>query len=492
MRSELLVNEGIRETRVALIENGQLQEVHVERNQHRGRVGNIYKGRVVRVLPGMQAAFVDIGLERAGFLHVIEAMPMRRDDNVPFDLNAPEADVRRWLYEGQELLVQVIKDQMGHKGARLTAHLSIAARYLVYMPDLHHIGVSLKLESEAERDRLQKLVANVLGVAEPTGYIIRTVAQGIANELLARDIHFLDKLWRSIGEAAKSTKAPGLVYEDLPVLKRLLRDLDANHVERILIDTEKAFLNIQEFVQTFVPEVQGKLERYLGGTPILDMYGVEIELEKALGRTVQLKSGGYLVIDHTEAMTTIDVNTGAFVGTRNLEETIFKTNLEAAQAIARELRLRNIGGIVIIDFIDMTDLEHREQVYSTFSQALVRDSARICLSGFTELGLLQLTRKRMRESLSQTLCEVCPQCQGRGKVKTVETVAYEIFREIRREAIMYPNASGFVVVASPLVIDYLHDTESEGLADLESQLRKTIKMQVDTNFTQEHYDLVLL
>lgn len=490
IRSELLINTG-RETRVAVIENGRLQEVHIERVEHKGIVGNIYKGKVVRVLPGMQAAFVEIGLGRTGFLHVADVMPITEGIQ-SVDLNTPEADVRKWLYEGQEVLVQAIKDPVGSKGARLTVHLSIPSRFLVYMPDLGHVGVSLKLESEEERERLQKLMADVLGSKKASGYIVRTVAEGVSNEALKQDIAYLDKIWRAIEETGKKIKAPGLVHSDLPVTKRLLRDLATNDLERVLVDNEILCDALQAFTVNFVPGVKIKIEYYDGKSPIFDMYGIEDELQKALRREVSLKSGGYLVFDQTEAMTTIDVNTGAFVGNRNLEETIFKTNLEAARSVAHQLRLRNIGGIIIIDFIDMTDQEHKDQVYATLEAALARDTGGVCIGNFTELGLLQMTRKRMRESLWQVMCEACPQCQGRSKIKTVQTITYDIFREITREAIMYPNAAGFLILASSQVIDFILDMESEGVADLEAQLGNPIKLQADANFSQEYYELILM
>lgn len=492
VKTELLINVAPREVRVAVIENGLLQEVHVERPNRRGLVGNIYKGKVVRVLPGMQAAFVEIGLERAGFLHVSDVMPLKRDETEVVDLNTPEADVRRWLYEGQELLVQVIKDPMGTKGARLTTHLSVAARYLVYMPDLQHIGISVRLENEEERVRLQHVMEQILKTDHPHGYIIRTVADGVPGEALAADMQFLDKLWQSVREKAQSVKAPAPVYEDLPLVKRALRDMVNDLVEKIRIDSPLVFEDLYAFSDEFVPGVCSKLELYHGETPIFDMYGVEEELQKALKRHVTLKSGGHLVIDQTEAMTTIDVNTGAYVGSLNLEETIFKTNLEAAQIIGRQLRLRNLGGIIIIDFIDMMEQEHKEQLLATLEKVLARDYARTHVSEISPLGLVQMTRKRTQESLAHQLCEECPHCEGRGKLKTIETVCYEIFREVLRESKVYDAAEGFLVMAAEPVVDWLMNEESQALGELEASLGRPIRLKVEPNYGQEQYDIILL
>ncbi|TNF66435.1 MAG: ribonuclease G [Gammaproteobacteria bacterium] len=491
MRAEILMNVAPYETRVAIIENGVFQEVHIERENQRGLVGNIYKGKITRVLPGMQAAFVDIGLERSGFLHVSDVMPFCSDESDIIDLNSSEADVRNWLRDGQEVLVQVMKDPLGTKGARLTSHLSLASRFLVYMPDLDHIGISLRIEDEAERERLQDVMKEALDLEEPRGFIVRTAADGeVANDL-NRDISFLQRLWQDILAMAQTVTTPGLVYEDLPLDIRTLRDYVNDNVDKVRVDNLDTFSRLCHFADKFVPGVRERLSYYAGEDPIFDMYGIEEELSRALDRRVSLKSGGYLIIDQTEAMTTIDVNTGGYVGMINLEETIFKTNLEAAKAIGRQLRLRNLGGIIIIDFIDMTDQEHREKVIEALESALARDYAKTKFTQLSELGLVEMTRKRTQESLAQYLCEPCPVCESRGSIKTVQTVSYEIFREIQREARAYA-ADGFLIVASPGVIELLMNDESMGLGELELRVGKPIKLQAETSYPQAQYDIVLL
>ncbi|WP_268876887.1 ribonuclease G [Facilibium subflavum] len=491
MKAEILMNIAAHEKRVAIIENGVLQEVHIERENQRGIVGNIYKGKIIRVLPGMQAAFVDIGLERSGFLHVSDVMPIASDESDGIDLNSKEADVRKWLREGQSILVQVLKDPLGNKGARLSAHLSLASRYLVHMPDLNHIGVSLRIESEQERQRLQDVMKTALATEEPKGFIIRTVAEGISADDLSKDIIFLQNLWQDVLDTAATVTKPGIVYQDLSLVMRTLRDFANDRVERIRIDSIDMYSELCHFSDKFVPGVREKLELYRSDTAIFDMYGVEEALAKALERKVPLKSGGHIVIDQTEAMTTIDVNTGAYVGMVNLEETIFKTNLEAVRVIARQLRLRNLGGIIIIDFIDMSDQEHKELVLDALKKALENDYVRTTISGLSELGLVEMTRKRTQESLTQFLCEPCPMCQGKGRIKTTQTICYEIFREIERESKAYHN-NGFLVVASSAVIDALQNDESFGLGELEIIIGKPIKLQEESSYAQEMYDIVLM
>jgi ribonuclease G len=482
MKAEILINVTPTETRVTVVENGVLQEVFIEREHLRGLVGNIYKGKVARVLPGMQAAFVDIGLERAGFIHA--------SDIEGGDAQTP---INSLLREGQSLVVQVTKDPISTKGARLTSQLSIPSRYLVYMPDTDHVGVSQRIDGAEERDRLRALVADSIKREELTdnsGFILRTAAEGVGESEINADTRYLKRLWDTLSARLKSAKVPSLVYEELPLYLRSMRDYARPEVERVLIDSKETFQRIQTFAEQFVPEILEQLEYYPGPRPILDLYGVEDEMQKALERKVPLKSGGYLVIDQTEAMTTIDVNTGAFVGRRNLEETIFKTNLEAATAIGRQLRLRNLGGIIILDFIDMTDIEHQRQVHRMLEKTLEKDHAKTKISGVSELGLVEMTRKRTRESLGQMLTEACACCEGRGTVKTAETVCYDIFREILREERAY-DASSYLVLASPAVIDRLLDEDSSSLADLEAFMGKTIKLQVEANYTQDQYDIVL-
>ncbi len=494
MSEEILINVTPRETRVAVVENGVLQEVFIERASRRGLVGNIYQGRVRRVLPGMQAAFVDIGLERTAFLHAsdIRAVPAEAEEAAREGNGErrPEA-ITELVQEGQELLVQVIKDPLGSKGARLTTHITIPSRYLVLMPAAGNVGISTKIEDEAERQRLRETVTRLAAEEGTAGYIVRTAAEGVGEEALRADMRYLQRLWASLRERAARTPAGGIVYEELPLALRALRDLVGAGVEKVRIDSRETYQRAVEFAEAFIPEAAGLIEHYPGERPIFDLYGVEDEIQRALERKVPLKSGGYLIIDQTEAMTTIDVNTGAYVGHRTLEETIFKTNLEAAQAIARQLRLRNLGGIIIIDFIDMQDEEHKRQVLRALERSLEKDHAKSHVSEVSSLGLVQMTRKRTRESLEHVLCEPCPTCGGRGSVKTAETVCYEIFREIIREARQF-DARSFLVLASQEVVDRLLDEESASVAELEAFIGRPIKLQVEALYTQEQFDVVLM
>lgn len=496
MSEELLVNVAPTETRVALVENGVLQEVYLERSVRRGIVGNIYKGKVVRVLPGMQAAFVDIGLERAGFIHASDIASLD-EEGMESRESTEVADIRALVREGQSLVVQVVKDPIGSKGARLTTHLSVSARCLVYMPQTRHIGISNRIEDEGERERLRQLVELAStrladeGLSGDGGFILRTLAEGVSEDELLRDIPFLYKLWRELESRIGERPQPCVIYEDLPLFLRALRDLARPYTEKIRIDSREAYGRAAEFVGKYAPEIAGRLEHYPGERPLFDFYGVEEEIGKALQNKVTLKSGGYLIIEQTEAMSTIDVNTGAFVGHRNLEETIFKTNLEAATAIARQLRLRNLGGIVIIDFIDMKDMDHQRQVLRTLEKTLERDHAKTSITGVSELGLVEMTRKRTRESLGQILCEPCPVCEGRGTLKSAETVCYEIFREIIREVRAY-DSEKIMVLGSQVVIDLLLDEESANVADLEEFAGRPIQFQVEPIYNQEQYDIVLV
>ncbi len=488
MGEEILINFTPMETRVAVIENGMPQEIYVERAKRRGIVGNIYQGKVVRVLPGMQAAFVDIGLERAAFIHVDEVI-----DQTMAAEQRGATSIAQVLREGQSLLVQVTKDPIGTKGARLTTHISIPSRYLVLMPGSSHIGVSQRIEDGTERERLRGLMQNLVPEDDSSpdwGVILRTVAEGVTEVELESDLQFLRRLWDSIRQKIKQVKAPAIVYEDLPLNMRALRDMAHAGVERIRIDSRETFQRAQSFVKALVPEIESKLEYYPGERPIFDMFNVEEEMQKALGRKVELKSGGYLIFDQTEAMTTVDVNTGAFVGHRNLEETIFKTNLEAATAIGRQLRLRNLGGIIIIDFIDMEDPDHQRQVLRTLERVLEKDHAKCKVTGVSDLGLVEMTRKRTRESLEQVLCESCVHCQGRGSLKTPETVCYEIFREILRQHRAYDTET-YLVLAAQSVVDHLLDEVSDHVAELEDFIGKTVRFQVEPLYTPEQYDVVL-
>ncbi len=492
MSEEILVNLTPMETRVAVVENGSAQDIHIERSSSRGIVGNIYAGKVVRVLPGMQAAFVEIGAERTCFIHVADILPVNAEGKE--DRSRQSDSIRDFVHDGQKLIVQVTKDPLGSKGARLSTQLSVSSRYLVFMPQSSHVGVSQRIEDADERGRLQALLAEGVveeGLDGAGGYILRTAAEGVGEEEIRADLRFLKRLWGAITRRAAAATQPQLLYEDLPLHLRITRDLARPGVERILVDSRETFVALQEFCEQYVPEVCSLLEHYDGERPLFELHGIEDEIQRALGRKVELKSGGYLIIDQTEAMTTIDVNTGSYVGHRNLEQTIFKTNLEAASMLARQLRLRNLGGIIIVDFIDMQDEEHRRQVHRALEKAMQRDPARNTITGVSELGLVEMTRKRTRESLEHLLCEDCPVCQGRGVLKTAETVCYEIFREIIREARAYENDT-LMVLASQSVVDRLLDEESTNVADIEEFAGKTISFRVEPSYSQEHFDIVLL
>ncbi len=488
---EILINVTPRETRVAVVENGVLQEILIERAGKRGLVGNIYKGRVCRVLPGMEAAFVDIGLERAAFLHVSDIRP----ESMPVSDAAAGGDraalaITDLVREGQELVVQVIKDPIGTKGARLTTHITLPSRFLVFLADSDMAGISVKIDSERERQRLKEMV-NAFRAEFGGGYIVRTAAEGAESGALRADMQFLQRLWDSIRERIRDTTGVGALYEDLPLVLRVLRDFIGDGVEKVRIDSRETCQRMLAFADKFVPEMGPRLEHYPGERPIFELYGIEDEIQRALVKKVPLKSGGYLIVDQTEAMTTIDVNTGAYVGHRNLEETIFKTNLEAATAIARQLRLRNLGGIIILDFIDMVSEEHRQAVLRALEKHLEKDRAKSHISQVSPLGLVEMTRKRTRESLEQILCEPCPLCDGRGSIKTAETVCYEIFRELLRETRQY-SPRQFVVLAAPDVVDAMLDQESTSVAQLEAFVGIPIKFQAETLYPREQYDVVLM
>jgi ribonuclease G len=483
---DILINITPQETRVAVLLAGVVQELHVERAATRGLVGNIYLGKVARVLPGMQSAFVDIGLERAAFLHVADIWEYRQ-----FTQDKPPP-IERLVHEGDALLVQVVKDPIGTKGARLSTQISLAGRMLVYLPQDPHIGVSQRIEDEAERAQLREMLARVVPADEKGGYIIRTSAEDATEADLAADIDYLRKRWTQIREAATQSPAPSVLYQELSLAQRVLRDVVTEATQTIQIDSRENFAALQAFAAQYVPRVLGKLAHYTGERPLFDLYQIDAEIERALARRVDLKSGGYLIIDQTEAMTTIDVNTGGFVGTRNFDDTVFKTNLEAAHAIARQLRLRNLGGIIVVDFIDMVNAEHREAVLAEFKRALARDRTRMTVSGFTQLGLVEMTRKRTRESLAHVLCEPCPVCGGRGEIKTARTVCYEILREILREARQFGDAREFRILASQTVVDLFLEEESQSLAMLSDFIGKPISMQVESIYHQEQYDIILI
>ena len=487
MSQEILVNVTPRETRAALVDNGILLEVHVERAQRRGIVGNVYLGRVSRVLPGMQAAFVDVGLERTAFLHASDVAKSAYAEGDEQGGSAP--DIRQLLTEGQEILVQTIKDPLGSKGARLTTHVSLPSRYLVYLPDGDGIGLSTRIEDEAERQRLREALLAFTAGSGRGGYIVRTAAEGAAPEALHDDMLYLHRQWQSLQQQAQRARPGQLVHEDHPLAVRILRDLLSDDIAVVRVDSRGAFERMREFCRQFVPALASRVELYPGPRPLFELHNVDQEIQKALERKVPLKSGGYLIIDQTEAMTTVDVNTGAYVGKSNLEETILKTNLEAAQALARQLRLRNLGGIIIIDFIDMTLQEHKDMVLAALERALADDHAKTHVSSVSPLGLVEMTRKRTRESLEHLLCEQCPTCQGRGSVKSPQTVCYEIFREVVREARQF-EAQAILILAAQPVVDMLLDEESTGLAELEAHVGKPLRLQVETAYPVEQFDVV--
>jgi ribonuclease G len=495
---DILINWAPQETRVAIVENGAVQELHVERALERGLVGNIYAGRVARVLPGMQSAFIDIGLERAAFLHVADVHvagqnPMAgRGDNGGAAALPP---IERLVFEGQTLTVQVIKDPIGTKGARLSTQISIAGRLLVFLPQDDHIGISQKIGSHELREQLRARMTALAqlpeGAGAPGGFILRTNAEEATDAELADDIAYLRKTWAAVRERSFKSPPGTLLHQDLSLVERVLRDLTNDSTQAIRIDSRMQFDTLQAFGREFTPGAVERLEHYKGERPIFDLFNIDEEIARALARRVDLKSGGYLIIDQTEALTTIDVNTGGYVGARNFDDTIFKTNLEAAQAIARQLRLRNLGGIIIIDFIDMSREDHQAAVLAELRKQLARDRTKITVSGFTQLGLVEMTRKRTRESLAHMLCEPCPTCEGKGQVKTPRSICYDILREILREARQF-NPKEFRVIASAAVIEMLLDEESQHLAGLSDFIGKPISLRSEALGSPEQYDIVLM
>ena len=483
MSEEILINFTPQETRVAVMQQGVVQELHIERTASRGLVGNVYLGRICRILPGMQSAFVEIGLERTAFLHVADIWQPRE--------TATERPIEKILADGQSIVVQVVKDPIGTKGARLSTQISIAGRMLVHLPQEKHIGISQRIEAEAEREVLRERISGLIPADEPGGFIVRTMAENASDEEFSTDIAYLRKIWRDIRDKARISGPPTVLYQELSLAQRVLRDFVNPETSKIVIDSRENFQKLSVFADEYTPAVKSLLDHYTGQRPLFDLHGVEDEIQKALARRVDLKSGGYLIIDQTEAMTTVDVNTGGFVGVRNFDDTIFKTNLEAAVTIARQLRLRNLGGIIIVDFIDMENDEHKSAVLDEFNKALASDHTRLTVNGFTALGLVEMTRKRTRESLAHVLCEECPTCQGRGEVKTARTVCYEILRELLREARQF-NAREYRVLGCLSVIDLFLDDESQGLAMLSDFIGKPISLQAEPSYSQEQYDIVLM
>lgn len=482
---DILINCAPRETRVAILVDGVLEDLHIERAAGRGLVGNVYMGKVLRVLPGMQSAFVDIGLERTAFLHVLDIEGARQD-------NGEYRPIEKIIGEGQRLLVQVAKDPIGTKGARLTTSISLAGRKLVYLPQDSHIGVSQKIEDEVRREALREQVTRLKNPEEKGGYIVRTCAEESAtDEELLEDMKYLGFLWKETSRKAGVSPAPSLLYEDLSLAKRVLRDMVQAETRKIFVDSRAVFDELTDFAKTYAPGALPLLEYYAGEEPLFETQQVEAELQRALERRVPLKSGGYIVVDCTEAMTTIDVNTGGFVGKRDFSETVFKTNLEAAKTIARQLRLRNLGGIIIIDFIDMQNPAHKAAVLEELRRAAAADRTKLTISEFTELGLVEMTRKRTRESLSHTLCEPCPLCGGRGEIKTARTVCYEIMREIVRLYRQYDKADSFKILASESVIGFFLEDEAPALELLQNFVQKPVHLETEPAYTQEQYDVLI-
>ena len=475
INEELFIHCSAQETRVAVMVNGILEDLHIERRAQRGLVGNVYKGKVMRVLPGMQSAFIDIGLERTAFLHVHDIFTARQDDG-------SFKPIEYLLHEGESVIVQVSKDPIGTKGARLTTTISLAGHKLVYLPK--------EPENEAERDRLKALITEVRPETEKGGYIVRTCAEGATSEDFLNDMEYLSRLWKQIAAKISVSPAPSILYQDLYLEERALRDMVNENTTRVLVDAwDDNIDKLKAFARDFVPTVADKLEMYTGDIPLFEQYGIEGEIEKALSRRVDLKSGGYLIFDQNEAMSTIDVNTGAYVGKRDFGDTVFKTNLEAARVIARQLRLRNLGGIIIIDFIDMEKDSHRAAVLAELQKAVSTDRVHITMSNFTELGLIEMTRKRTRDSLGHILCEPCPLCGGRGEIKTARTVCYEILREVLREWRQYPGITAFSIIASQTVIDLFLEDEANALDLLQDFIHCPVTLQVESCYGPEQYDI---
>jgi ribonuclease G len=501
MASEIIVNAGREETRVALLENNVVTDIFIDRRKDRGVAGNIYKGKVMKVLPGMQAAFVDIGLEKSAFLYVgdvfdsaSEYAPMMEDEGLELEAETKRkkshaTQIEDLLQEGQDVVVQVSKEPISTKGARVTTYISIPGRYLVVMPGVNHIGVSRRIENGEERKRLREIVQALR--KQNMGYIIRTASEGRSEEELRSDIEFLGRLWENLQRKRERVAAPALLHNELDLVFRVIRDAFTNDVQRMVIDSTEEYQRAREYLESYIPSLARRVRHYDEDDPIFEHYGVEIEISRALGRKVWLKSGGYIIIDQTEALTTIDVNTGRYVGRRSLEDTILKTNLEAVREIAYQLRLRNIGGIIILDFIDMEREDNRRKVHHALQEALSHDRAKTTISHISPLGLIEMTRKRVRESLGRALCDTCPYCDGRGFIKSSRTVCYEVFREIQKSFAGAEEKKALVTV-NPSVADMLYDEERAGVEELEKEFGKKIVIKADPNMHQEQFEVIMV
>ncbi|MEI7426490.1 MAG: ribonuclease G [Betaproteobacteria bacterium] len=482
MSEEILINFTPQETRVAIVQHGEVQELLVERTQNRGILGNIYLGKVIRVLPGMQSAFVDIGLDKSAFIHVADIY------------NSADQPIEKMIFDGQTILVQVLKDPLGTKGARLTTHISIAGRNLVYLPldDKNgQIGISQRITDEGDRENLKQRVRQIVSDDLKGCLIVRTSAEEASDVDLEQDFNYLALTWATVHEQTKTKPTPSKLFEELNLIERVMRDIAEESTDLIRIDSSENFTKLQKFASTYMPKLVDKIQLYRGERPLFDLFDIENEINLALNRRVNLKSGGYLMIDQTESMTTIDVNTGSYIGAKTFVDTIYKTNLEAAKAIARQLRLRNLGGIIIVDFIDMHMSDHQTAVLAELRKSLAIDRMKTMVHPFSNLGLVEMTRKRTRESIAHQLCESCPICDGKGEIKTAQTVCYEILREIVREHRQF-NPKEFRIVASPDVIDLFLEEQSQYLAELSEFIGKPIRLRSEVSFSQEHYDIVLL
>ena len=495
VNTDIYLNINSYEQRIAIKENNILKEVFIERDNQKRIIGNIYKGKIIKVLPGIQAAFVNIGLEKAGFLHLSEILPFKKEyyeshNNFKLDKLNKE-DINKWIKVGQEILVQIVKESIGNKGVKLTSHLSVSSRFLVFLPNLNHIGISLKISKEEEKERLLNTIKKVTASENPRGYILRTAAEGASFEELDIDIKFLNNLWQNILETSSTIVAPGVIYEDFNLIIKTINMFANDNPNKILVDNLDTYKDICQFANKYIPDLRDKVELYQKDN-IFEEFNINKEINKALEKNVYLKSGGYLIIEQTEAMITIDINTGGFTGTKNLEETIFKTNLEATKEIAKHLRLRNLGGIIIIDFIDMMDETHKEQVLNTLKSYLKHDKAKNTVSDMSDLGLIEMTRKRVNESLSRTLCQPCDHCKGKGSIKTVQTICYDIFREIKLESINYSKYNSLMLISSKQIIDYIEKKEFMWLTELELETNKNIILKAESNHIYNQYDIIPL